>query len=249
MSTTTNIIGSDPILSWGSSVNVCEDLRRQIRSEIESIEVDVSSLKTNLKAEERASAHIAKGLSYARSEMLNLVQESAEELETAMVNEQIRLKMEETLKNELVLKVVSPPSSTDSITKDDGGRLEHDEGETIHGQSHQEKDSKSYNTFLSSLNTEKKTLQKNICKEIEELRQLKMKIHQTSKEYESVRKTLDSNELAQEKHKAAVEVEASQKENEKELKKMRAVKDAIHTARKLCADYAQQIVDKVNDYR
>lgn len=234
---------SDPILSWGSSVNVCEDLRRQIKSEIERVDTDISALKQNLKAEERSSAHLTKDLSYARSEMINLVRESADELDNAIVNEQIRLKMEESLKTELV-NVVSPPTSPDSISVNEDLDTSLDESSVYANKKHK-RDRESYDSYLSRINREKKTLQDQIRKDIMELNGTKVQIQQTMQEYKMIRQKIDSKELAKERHEAAREVETRQREKEKEIKNMRLVKEGIQMARKRCGDYAQQIVDQV----
>ena len=63
---------TDPMyLSWGSSVNVCDELRRSIRSEIEEIDGSITTLQTNVKNESRSKTQVSKDLSLTRSEILN----------------------------------------------------------------------------------------------------------------------------------------------------------------------------------
>ena len=230
----TESMNSDPILSWGSSVNVCEDLRRQIRSEIDVIDGDLSSLKNNLRSEESSSTQLEKDLKYARNEMINLVQGAAEELENAGVNEQIRLKMEESMKKEIVQNFVSLPNSPDLIKVTSSSETEMRKSEN-----------EPYNIFLSNVNEEKHKIKQQINQDIEALNDIRAKIQNTKQEYTNLRKTVESKNLTLAKHDAALEVQTRQREIEKEMKKMKVVKEGIQLARKRCGDYAQQIVDQV----
>lgn len=235
-----NTAVSDPILSWGSSVNVCEDLRRQISTEIESIESSISYLKNNLKNEERSSTQINKDLSHAQSEMATLARGAAEELDNASVNEQIRHRMAEALKLELVKNVVSPPNSPESIS---GDLTTEETG--IGANDKNQKEQEAFPVYLARKKKQKNLLYECLRIDLNDLKNTKEKIQHVTREYTFIRQKLDSKDLAQTKCEAEREVESKQRENLKETKNLRNLKEGIQMARKRCGDYAQQIVDQV----
>ena len=111
---------SEPLISWGSSVNVNEDLRRSIRSEIEALDADIDTIQGNIKNEDRISAQLAKDFAHSHAEMVQLRRSAADELDSAMMREQVRTRLKASLRSELmsptsVVVVVSPSNDDDSM--------------------------------------------------------------------------------------------------------------------------------------
>jgi len=244
---------TDPFfVSWGASVNVSEDLRRTIRTEIEGIDSSISSLQSNLKNEERKKMQLSKDLSHARSEMTNLCRGAADELENATVNEEIRKKMAETIRTELMANIVAPASSPTSVSAlaTTGDYFNEDDGCDDLNNDDYETDSKKMKTDAPSLasqlcqtRSELQHLSKNISETKEELIITKSKINEIETETESILNHVKSEDLIRSRNEVEREVETRRREREAESQRMHNIKESIQRARKRCGDYAQQIAD------
>jgi hypothetical protein len=94
---------SDPFfLDWGSSVNVNEDLRRTIRTEINTLDQDLQKLDQSIRTEEKTSSLLHRDFSHAQAELISLKNEVSEEKENAAMNEQFQMKLGESLEKEVV---------------------------------------------------------------------------------------------------------------------------------------------------
>ena len=239
------ILTSDSILSWGSSVNVCEELRHQIRLEIDKVDADIFSLKHDLDNERKSSNQLFTDLSSARSEMQNLRRESTDQYENAIVNEQIQLKMEESLRKELV-HVVSPLTSPHSISNDFTSGTSLDSNSIS---SNNDTAQESHLVMLSRIKREIKQAKNHIHHDIAEVNEIFSKKDQISHEFMTTWEKINSTEFERLKNEAIMEVNRRQNENEKEMKNVRLTKEAIHRARQQCGEFTQQIVEMVSIIR
>lgn len=108
--TSPNDTSVDPfILDFGTSVNVNEDLRRTIRTEIQELDDQIVASNASTKQEEMVGCQLRKDLSHGDREMLNLSRGAVDQLDNARVHSKFLSGFGETLRKELVI----PSSSGD----------------------------------------------------------------------------------------------------------------------------------------
>ena len=247
---------SDIFLSWGSSVNLNEDLRRTIRGEIDEIESSISSLQTNVQGEEKIATQLIKDLSHAKTEITNLRRGAADDLDNAIINEQIRSRLGETLKNEVIAVVVSPSNSSIEF---DGGSVEGSEILTLqddlndspNDQEHPfihkiGKKKESLNTYLSQNNETVKKLSQIIKDEVQSIQEIQEKGRLVENEENMILRRIKDDDLTNAA--AVVERDVVAKKREKEKEKIRVfnLKETIQRSRKRCGDFAREIAENVS---
>lgn len=98
--------GTDDSESWimdfGMSANVNDDLRRTIRAEIEDIDASIQQIQVGIQNEQRTAEQLAKDASHAHAEMASHQRGAAELMDSASMNEHIRLNLEKTLQDDLI---------------------------------------------------------------------------------------------------------------------------------------------------
>ena len=243
---------ADPMfLSWGSSVNVCDELRRTIRSEIEEIDGSISTLQTNIKNEERSSAQLSKDLSHSRSEMLHLCRDATDEAENTNVNEQIRRKMATTLKMELLANVVSPvkspAGSCHQNSSDDGedGEDSRNGSDDMNNTKRTKNKNQSLASQLSMYRIKLQEESKNIASTKKEMQAFLVKINDIEDETKKTVQRIKEADLPSQLQEIQRDVESKKQELESELQRLSSTKESIQRSMKRCGDYAQQIADKV----
>ncbi len=247
---------SDIFLSWGSSVNLNEDLRRTIRVEIDEIESSISSLQTNVQGEEKIATQLIKDLSHAKTEISNLRRGAADDLDNAIINEQIRSRLGETLKNEVIAVVVSPSNSSiefdsDSADRSETPALQDNMNDNPNDQDHpyvhkigQRKESLA--TYLSQNNENVTKLSKIIKDEVQSIQEIQEKGRLVENEENMILRRIRDDDLINAA--AVVEREVVAKKREKETEKIRVfnLKETIQRSRKRCGDFAREIAENVS---
>jgi len=106
---------SDPFfLDWGSSVNVNEDLRRTIQAEIGALDKDLHKLEQTNRAEERTASLIQRDYSHSQAELISLNNAGLEEKENATMNEQLQIRLGDSLVKEVVNVISNQNDQKDS---------------------------------------------------------------------------------------------------------------------------------------
>ena len=246
---------TDPMyLSWGSSVNVCDELRRSIRSEIEEIDGSITTLQTNVKNESRSKTQVSKDLSLARSEMLNLCRGATDEVENVSVNEQIRIRMAETLKIEVLANIITPSSSPNGTsypnhTNDD----ENEEdlsytGKDMADDASRRNKNQSLTSQISMYRTKLQKESEKISNAKKELQAVAVNIKDIEDEIKRASHRIKEVDLPSQLKEVERDVESKRQELESELQRRCSTKESIQRSMKRCGDFAQQIADKVKSY-
>jgi chromosome segregation ATPase len=233
---------SDPFfLDWGSSVNVNEDLRRSIQSEINSLDQEIRDLDQSISKEERISSQLRKDYSHAQAELINLRRGASDEKENAGMNEQIQIRLGESLQKELVqvlstsLRSNSSSSNATACGGDDFNsdqKVEHDAD---------------FKTAVTDL-----PMKEYIEKRIRDVENLKTKIQIKKASLDECRSNFaelqfqlaQTNEHVEQeqKHQSAWndDIEIIRKEHDTEKQRIKNIKDSLSNSRKNIGDWTQQ---------
>ena len=247
---------SDPfILDWGSSVNVNEDLRRTIRAEIEEIETDIKTLQSNVKVEERISNQLTKDFAHVRTELMNLSRGAVDDRDNSIMNEQIQMRLRESLMMEVV-SVITPPSSPDNAlpSNDHDSTNHHTESPvTISTTVQQESGSSNYSNerhlgrYLSKCAVEVKSLSASMDKKKASLEEDKSKLASIQYNINNIVNQIDGDQKTL--NTWSEDVDQKRRELDVEKQRVRCVKDAIQRARKLNGQHAQRLANDVRIYK
>jgi predicted nucleic acid-binding Zn-ribbon protein len=226
---------SDPtILSWGAGVNICEDLRRSIRTEIEDgIDPSIMNLQGNVKNEDRTSTQLAKDLHHARAEMLELRRSADDELDGAKMKDQVRTRLKATLKAELMTPMMDVNSASPPDLSDEGEKLDGRPPSTI-------------SAYLKQRVSELKERASTVEAERESLLQVKGAKDDLEDETQSLLGRIESDRLVDQVAAEKKEVTFHSEEFENEARRKRSTKDAVQQKRAECGQHAQQIADHVS---
>jgi hypothetical protein len=229
---------SDPfLLDWGSSLNVNEDLRRTIQSEITAIEKDIRSLDDSIRKEEKVSAQSRRDFSYAQAELIQLNRGAGDEEDNAAMNEQIQMRLSDTLAKEIIA-VISP--------------VESEENKAL-----QDTDGADTRTCSSGVDT-LDTGMADIAKRAHDVRNLKHAIQAKNESFDDCKskatemKYLLNNSAArlvrEQKNQATWndDLEVKRRENDSEKQRFRCAKDSLYRARKYTGEYTQQRTNYVS---
>jgi len=226
---------SEPLLSWGSSVNVNEDLRRSIRTEIENIDANIDTLQSHIKNEDRTSAQLAKDFAHARAEMVQLRRSAADELDNATIKEQVRNRLKASLRSELM----SPTSVVSSDPMLESTNDPSREGETT-------KAPTTTSAYLEQRAAEVKELAGSIAREKESLMKSKAEKDELERQTQVILDRIKKDKLVEELEAAKKETAFRAEELEKEERRKRSTKEAVQKVRTQCGHHAQQIADQVS---
>lgn len=232
---------SDPFfLDWGSSVNVNEDLRRTIRAEIEDIESDINKLQSSVKKEEKDSNQLTKDVAHARAEMMNLSRGATDDRDDSVMNEQIQMRLKDSLNAEVVA-IVTPsrnPDSNNTSSRDasDVSPIPAMGSEDDSNERHLEK-------YLTKCAAEIKSLTTTMQQRKMSLDEYKAKLASIQNEINNVGNQIDRDQKTQSTW--SEDVHDKTRELDIEKQRFRCVKEAIQRARKLNGHHAQSLADDV----
>ncbi|KAI2494982.1 hypothetical protein MHU86_19542 [Fragilaria crotonensis] len=92
----------DFFLNFGSSSNVCDQLRHSIRQEVVEIDASIAVMEDESRKQDRVSQEMTRGLAHARKEMYNLGRVALDVVDSTHMNEILRGRVAEVLQKELV---------------------------------------------------------------------------------------------------------------------------------------------------
>jgi hypothetical protein len=233
---------SDPFfLDWGSSVNVNEDLRHTIQAEINSLDKDLHKLDQTNRAEERTASLIQRDYSHAQAELIALNTEGLEEKENATMNEQLQIRLGDSLEKEVVNVISNQKeqraSSSSTPHLDLGDEASSKEDVTVVNLGMAEyaiKRSQEIKYWMMT-NLAKKASNNEGLSKVEEL-QIQLKDADGRIVKEQRNQTVWNDD-----------VEIRQKEFMAESQRLQSVKDSLAKRRKNVGDFTQQSTDCVSN--
>ena len=247
---------SDPFfLDWGSSVNVNEDLRRTIRTEIEVIETEVNSLQSNVRAEEKTSAQLTRDFAHARVELMNLSRGATDDRDNSIMNEQIQMRLKDSLMMEVV-SVITPPSSPDDKTTSTSIGLDSSSSpdqqlspittQESNGNGNRNGNSteRHLGKYLSKCADEVKSLTTSMKRKKMNLEDSKSKLSSIQYQINNIDNQINKDKKTQDTWNDDVDEKRRGLDIEKQ--RFRCVKNAIQRARKLNGHHAQQLANDVS---
>jgi peptidoglycan hydrolase CwlO-like protein len=252
---------SDPFfLDWGSSVNVNEDLRRTIRNEIEGIESDINSLQSNVKVEEKMSSQLTKDFAHARAELMNLSRGATDDRDNSIMNEQIQMRLRDSLMMEVVSVITppaspeekssssissSPPSSSTSPSSDIDPQTSPVPVQKHQGSNDNDNSNERHlGKYLSKCAIEVKELSTMLQKKKANIEEYKTKLSTIQYEIQTIVNQSDRDQKTQKTW--SDDVDEKRREFDIEKQRIRCGKEAIQRARKLNGHHAQRLANDVS---
>ena len=92
----------DFFLNFGSSSNVCDQLRHSIRQEVTDIDASIIKIEEESRKEDRTSQEMSKSIAHAQREMYNLRRCAHDMVDSTNMNESLRVRIMQDLHTELV---------------------------------------------------------------------------------------------------------------------------------------------------
>jgi hypothetical protein len=220
---------------------VNEDLRRSIRSEIESLDADIDTLQGNIKNEDRISAQLAKDFAHSRVEMVQLRRSAADELDSAMMREQVRTRLKASLRSELmsptsVVAVVSPSQNDNSVNATN---------DSSQNENATNKPPLTTHDYLKEREADLKELATSIAKDKAQVMDKKAQMADLDRQTDAIYARIKSQELEQELEAAKNETALRRQELAEEERLKRTTKEKIQKVRSESAHYAVQIGENV----
>lgn len=231
-------------LSWGSSVNVCEDLRRSIRKEIEDIDASISTLHDTVKAEDVTSNQLARDLSHARNEMENLGRGATDVLDNAVMNEKVRQRLMESLQDELASKFVKGLKEKGAVSRNDNGEDSDSLTDTTEAPDAERAESPMGLDSDGHI-AEVRKLARIIAEERCAIAQLVAEEQSLEEQRRVITQQALRDDLKSVLQSLEAELEAKEAELAKEERRRKETKVALHETRTKCGMYAQQIANSV----
>lgn len=216
-------------LDWGSSVNVNEDLTRAIKQEIQDLNQDLRNLSHSIQTEEKTAAQVQRDYSHSLSELTLFVRSAADEKDNAAMNEQIQMKLGESLQNEVVA-VISQKTDNTSLTENKEN-VSPEDGMT---------------EYIIKRARDVKKLTAIIHASQERIGACQVRLEEA--EFE-LRNANDSFNREQKNHKRwKSEVEDARKEHANEERRVKGIRDSLARRRKNAAEYTNQTTACVSSF-
>jgi len=226
---------SDPFfLDWGSSVNVDNDLRRAIQSETTAIDKEIRSLDNSIRTEDKTSSQHNRDFSHAQAELINLSRGAEDDKDNAAMNEQIQMRLSDSLAKE-VIAVISQASSEETVSTH---RSEDDMPST-------------YDAFELGM-------AEDVAKRARDVKNLKMSIQAKNENVDDwksklaeVTYQLDNagSRIARDQKNQATwndDVEVKRRESDAEKQRIRCTKESVYRARKNTGEYTTLTTNDVS---
>lgn len=225
-------------LSWGSSVNVNEDLRRTIRKEVDDIDDSINNLQVSVKGEDATSLQLARDLSHARKEMLNLSRRAADSVDNEKMKGRIRQGLMEVFQGDLVRKFGDRNEHSATEIAADEGTPNADAGRN---------DTQKENLYLDR-NGDLAGLSLTARKAKSEVLDLKAQMKKLGHDKETLEQQAAVEKLDETIELASIELESKVKQLKHEEARIRTIKEAIHIARTSGGKHAQEIANLVSPF-
>lgn len=225
----------DFFLNFGSSSNVCDQLRHSIRQEVTEIDASIIKIEEESRKEERTSQEMAKSIVHARKEMYNLRRFAHDMVESTNMNETLRVRMMEDLQTELVrpylLKREGDKNAVEKLMEDGDA---------------DDPSSPTCVTFLEDRQAKIHLLLTTHSKSKADA----LAIFEAKRELEDAKSSIERRmvtEKLEEKVKLAqIEIKELSTVLENEQRRLRISKEAVHEARTQSGKHAQEIANYVS---
>lgn len=241
--------GFDPfLLDFGTSINVTEDLRREIRSEIQEIDAKIAKGTQSHQQEQRAQKQLLQDLQHNFCEMRNLSRGAADRLEDAQVHSSFLSGLDTTLHADLARSTgVLPECRKSPVSVLDTSVV------TSPSDASKEQEKSSPSKTNQEVLKEKEELFKQLFQSIQE--QTKQGNELRNQNQKWVIKTQQTLERIQSEGLEAVLEQTQQKNqhaqvdvhNESQRREQLVAK--VQSVRSQCGKHAQQLADKVRQHR
>ena len=218
-------------------MNVCEDSRRAIRQEIDQIDNSIANLHGKVKSEERASSQVLKDLSHARAEMSNYRRGAADVLDNASMNDQLRARLMEALKSDLLnpLRKPSANSNTISSISETNGDSDLMNQPPTHVMS-----------FVEQRDADVVEMVQLAMKKKAEVQAIKSKKLALVEDMNRINRIIAQNDLVSGSAMSSMEMSNQENVLDENKHQKRTIKIAVHEARTKCGIHAQDIADRVS---
>lgn len=225
--------GSDEFfLNFGSSTNVCDQLRHGIREEITEIDASIATIQNDASKEERNAKELQKSLSHSSKEMYNLYRSAKDCVESSTMNETLRFRMMEELTQELL----------DPYLDGKGKEKESNDMKNNTGSSDSQNSAsyfENYRKLVIDAHSSAKSTKDKILAMLDEKRQLE-------EEKQSIETLIKTENLQEKQISSKLDLDNLVKEQEKERQRLMITRDAVYEARSKSADYAKEIAENVS---
>lgn len=231
----------DPLLDFGTSVELAEDLRRDIRAEIQLIDASINKATNSVKDEERKEGQLKQDISHAHSEMQNLSRGATDRLEDAGVHSGFLTSLNHTLQLDLVISTGVESSGACSPTS----VMEHANSQSV-SEGNNELEKPTNKDILK----EKEDEQKRLAQSIDEINMhadaLFLEKKTKLEEIQRIKESIKSNELESAHRQACDKVEVLQADVKDESRRKKSIIETIQQSRSRSEANAQQVAEKVS---
>jgi hypothetical protein len=234
----------DPfLLDFGTSINVTEDLRCEIRAGIQEIDAKIQKGLNANKQEERVGGQLQQDLSHAHCEMRNLSRGAADRLDDAGVHESFLNGLETTLQADLVTATGPVPGCRSPVSVMDA-----DDAENV-------PPTNAASEKFSKQKTNKQVLKekKDIVKKLVQSLQQQSKMGDTRhreketllQQKRQIEETIQTGGLESIVEQSKQKNEHAQVDVKNESHRQQHLKEKMQSVRGRCGAHAQQLADKV----
>lgn len=235
---------------FGTSVTVNDDITRSIRAEIEDIDTSIQQIQVGIQQEECTASQLAKDVSHAQSEMSSYRRSSVELMDSASMNEQIRLDLEKTLQVDLVQPLSEAPSRDKD--QDGGGDDDGNDPSNNNKENQLATDGDNGKSMNNNITTKKfiqhtKSRAESIFRSGQStaIAKAKAECKVLEDEIASIEQRIQTENLPQLLEQKREETKARSQDLEAETSRKQTVQAAIQQCRTRCGGFAQDITDKV----
>jgi len=188
-----------------------------------------------------------KDLAHARAELLNLSRGAADDRDNSVMNEQIQMRLRESLMTEVVA-VITPPSSPDESKGSPSNVMDIDTSSDDNGsspdvvqESNDNSNERHLGKYLTKCANEVKELSTAMKNKKMKLEECKSNVLAIKYEFNAISNRIERDQKTQ--NKWSDEVDEKRRELDIEKQRNRCVKESIQRARKLNGDHAQRLAD------
>ena len=220
----------DFFLNFGSSSNVCDQLRHSIRQEVVEIDASIAVMEHESRKQDRVSQEMTRGLAHARKEMYNLGRVALDVVDSTHMNEILRGRVAAVLQKELVKPYLFKEMDKGEDESENG-----DSGSSPTGV-----------MFLEDCQEEIKALLATTAKSKVDTLAIFEQTRALQNSIASNQQIRDAEKLQEKADSAEKEVKKLSVELENEQRCLRIAKDAVHDARTKSGMHAQDIANYVS---
>ena len=239
-STTTSL---DPVLSWGSSVNISEDLRRTIRAECEHLDASIAAVTSQTNAESRKTQSLAKDLKFSEREMRDLARGGNEEVEGCIMNGTVCARMKDQLQSEVGRLLYADSVSPRSTAVDENNLGQKCTTNVDDAAQNQSDGLDTLTSYLAGRKAEFASLAAQHKEKAVAIHNIQAQTKEIDKWTQSCFDRISGEHLLKERSAMSDEVDGKKRELSGEKSKMRSMLEQVQRSRTRSGEHAQQIAD------